>query len=413
MKQFRNVLKFEYMTVVKNKTFIVTTTIFLLLIIIASFIPSIAGVVGNLFSGGEEKSAEVKTAFVQETDLRCDDAVLAVYLGDYKFERGTITDDVKSKVESKEYDFAVSFSQSGFTLYTGSSVSFESGPADKIYAMIYQTRQSMYLSDKGLTSEDIAGYKAIEVQSEVITLGKSFEYTFWYAYFLLFMLYITILMYGQLVVTSVATEKSTKTMELLITSAKPSTLLFGKVIGTGLAGLTQFLLILLATGASLSFNLNSWLGVSEGIGAAISFALSSDLFIYAIVFFVIGFFQFAFVYAAFGSTITRLEEANSVVIFPMFLFMAAFLTAFLGMTAGATAGYITVLSYVPFFSPLVMFMRMCVTDVTLIETIIAIAINLAALFAVGILSGRIYKTGVMLYGNPPKLGTIFKYMIKG
>ncbi len=412
MKQFLNVLKFEYLTICKNKSFMVSTTLLLLIIVIISCVPTVASVFGNVFSGGDD-SGEVKTAYINDVDGVYTNELLAESLATYNWQRGEITDEVKAKVETGEYQFALRVEGINYTLYLGTSDSSSSRLEKSISAMIQDKVETTVLGDFGLSLRDIQSYKNIELHSEVVVLGKNFQYTFVYAYVLLMLLYMTILMYGQFVITSVATEKSTKTMELLITSVKPTILMFGKVIGIGLAGLTQFLLILIVGGVGLSLNLSSWIGFSDDIGQIISFALSSNLFVFAIIFFLLGFFQYAFVYAAFGSTISRLEEASSVTVFPMFLFIAAFMVSMFGMSSGASAGYMTVLSYVPFFSPLVMFMRMCVTEVVWFEVAVAIVINLTALVATGILGGRIYKIGVMMYGNPPNFRTIMKYMIKG
>ena len=412
MKRFINVLKFEYFTICKSKSFIATTIIFLFIIVIASCVPTVMGLFSNI-AGGDEKPGEVKTAFLSDPDGIYTDELLADSLGNYSWQRGEITDEVQAGVEAGTYEFALHVKGDSYALYLGTSDSFSNRIKANVEAMVRNENEVAMLSALGLSTADIGAYKAMEMQSEVVVLGKNFTFTFAYAYVLLMMLYMTILMYGQFVITSVATEKSTKTMELLITAVKPGVLMFGKVIGIGLAGLTQFALYLLVGGVALSLNLGSWMGLSVDVGQIIAFALSSNLFIFAIIFFLLGFFQYAFVYAAFGSTVTRLEEANSVATFPMLLFIAAFMVSMFGMTSGASAQYITVLSYVPFFSPLVMFVRMCITDVAWFEVAIAIAINVAALIATGILGGRIYKVGAMMYGNPPKLGTIMKYMFKG
>jgi ABC-2 type transport system permease protein len=114
-------------------------------------------------------------------------------------------------------------------------------------------------------------------------------------------------------------------------------------------------------------------------------------------------------YAAFGSTVTRMEEANSVAILPMFLFIAAFLVAMTGLPHPG-ALYVRVCSFVPFLSPLVMFMRICMTEVPLWESVLAIALNAAYVFGAGWAGAKVYRVGVMLYGNAPKLKDILRYV---
>jgi ABC-2 type transport system permease protein len=219
-------------------------------------------------------------------------------------------------------------------------------------------------------------------------------------------------MYGSMILSSVVVEKSTKTMELLVTAVKPNTLLFGKVLGTGLVGLSQFAVIMLVNLVSLNFNLSSWASFAPSVSDIIKFALSSNLLGYLPVFFLLGFFIYAFAYAGLGSTVSRMEEANSVVVLPMILLVGAFIISMMGLFT-PNAPHIIVFSYIPFFSPMVMYMRMCVSEVGAFEIAAAITVNLVSVALMGVLSARIYKVGVMLYGNPPKLKRIIKYMIKG
>ena len=106
----------------------------------------------------------------------------------------------------------------------------------------------------GLSAEQSQQLLSAQAQGETITTGKDQMKSYFYTFILMFALYMTILMYGQFVAQSVVTEKSSKAMELLITSAKPSSLMFGKVVGTGLAGLVQ--LVLIVGSAFVFFNLN-------------------------------------------------------------------------------------------------------------------------------------------------------------
>jgi ABC-2 type transport system permease protein len=216
-------------------------------------------------------------------------------------------------------------------------------------------------------------------------------------------------MYGQYTLISVVTEKSSKAMELLITSAKPLRLMFGKVFGTGCAGLTQFGAVLLCAAVSMAANMRGWEALSPEVAGVIGSTLSAGLLLYAVAFFLLGFFSYAFIYAAMGSTVSRIEDASAVATIPMILVVATFMVSLSGMMA-PNAGYVRACSFVPFLSPMVMFVRVCMTETPLYEVLAALALNCAYVFCSGWVSAKIYRVGVMLYGNAPKPRDLIRYI---
>ncbi len=418
MRQFLNVLRFEYKSVIKSKPFIVMTAILLILSIGLGFLPTIT----NMFGGGREtgdaesslqpgkpgEGAKLPNAAIIDRDSEYPEEVLKTYFPVYTWVYLDDAQKAKNGVGSDEYKFAVDVAGTEFTMYTSGGTSFDSTEYQKFYDMVQTVQETKYLSEKGLSEADIQGLRSVVVSGSQEYMKKDYNQTFWLAYVMLILMYMTTILYGTTVLNSVAVEKSTKTMELLITSVKPNVLLFGKVIGSGLAGLTQFAVFIGVNIVSLTVNLGKWTDFSAYVGSIIDSVLNSNMLVFMVIFFLLGFFVFAFLFGAVGSTISRLEEASSVTALPMFLFVGAFLVAILGLTS-PNAGYVTVCSYLPFFSPLVMFMRMCVLEIGALEIIGVIALNLAYIGIVGFLAARIYKVGVMMYGKPPKISTIIKY----
>ncbi len=226
---------------------------------------------------------------------------------------------------------------------------------------------------------------------------------------MIFALYSVILLYGQMIASNVATEKSSKAMELLVTSAKPVSMMFGKVLAACVAGLLQ-LIIVFGT-AFLSFNLNKDYWSGNMIVNSV-FNIPADLLLYMLVFFILGFFIYAFLYGAVGSTATKLEDINTSVMPITFLFIAGFLVVMISLASGNVDGtLLKVCSYIPFTSPMAMFTRIAMSVVPAHEIIISIAILVLSVIAVGIISAKIYRIGVLLYGTKPKLKDIIK-MIK-
>ncbi len=124
---------------------------------------------------------------------------------------------------------------------------------------------------------------------------------------MIFALYIVIIMYGQMIATSVATEKSSRAMELLITSAKPVSMMFGKVIAACLAGLIQ-LIAVFGTGL-VCFQLNRSYWKDNQLISSV-FDMPVWLLGYMLLFFILGFFIYAFLYGAIGSTASKVEDIN-------------------------------------------------------------------------------------------------------
>jgi ABC-2 type transport system permease protein len=213
-----------------------------------------------------------------------------------------------------------------------------------------------------------------------------------------------------MVATNVATEKSSRAMELLVTSAKPTAMMFGKVLASCIAGLIQ--LIAIFGSALLFYNVNKAAWGDNMIIQSI-FNIPVDLFVYMLVFFILGFLIYAFLYGAIGSTASKLEDINTSVMPITFLFIIAFFVVIFSMSSGELDTILMkVCSYIPFTSPMAMFTRLCMSTVAWYEIAISITILVGSTIGIGILSAKIYRVGVLLYGTPPKIGTIMKTVFK-
>lgn len=236
--------------------------------------------------------------------------------------------------------------------------------------------------------------------------GKSMTQTYFYTYLLLFLLYMTVMMYGQLVASSVASEKSNRSMEMLITSARPISLMFGKVIGSGLAGLAQIGVFLAAAAAFYGLNQDSW---SDIPFIRSVFEMPPQIIFFTIFFYLTGYFMYAFLYGALGSLASRTEDINTSIMPIMLLVMAAMFVSIFGMI-NPEAGWLTVFSFLPFFSPMAMFVRISMTSVPVYEIVISCLLMLLTIFLTGWLSSRIYRIGVLMYGKPPRMVELIRIL---
>src|SRR5690625_5031835 len=136
--------------------------------------------------------------------------------------------------------------------------------------------------------------------------------TLFRSYVMLFVLYITVLLYGQMIATEVATEKSSRVMEILISSASPVTHMFAKILGVGLLGLTQILLLLTAGYLMIYNKINKYSGEFFDVFGFSS--TSGSIYVYAVVFFLLGYFLYATISAMLVSLVSRVEDVQQLVL---------------------------------------------------------------------------------------------------
>ncbi len=194
--------------------------------------------------------------------------------------------------------------------------------------------------------------------------------------------------YGQLVATGVVEEKQSRVVELLLATIKPWQLLAGKVLGLGAVGLLQLVVL-----GAIALALGGGAGLLTVPSAAIG------MFVMVVVWYLLGFFLFAALYAAVGSTVSRQEELNSVVAPMILLLLVPFLLVFNLLPNDPRNGLTTVLSFVPFFSQTIMPARYALGVASLGEVAIAAVLALVAIAVVVRVAGRVYANSVLRTGS--------------
>lgn len=218
--------------------------------------------------------------------------------------------------------------------------------------------------------------------------------------------FLTLVFYGMWVASGVVAEKAGRVMELLISAATAPQLVSGKIIGIGLAGLTQVAfvlvpaLVVLAASGGIS---DALLGPGAGAGASLA-ALSPGLVLGFLAFFVLGFALYAALYAGAGSLLSRAEDLQTVALPLSVPAILGYLPAVLALSGGQGT-FITIASYVPFWSPFVMLARMSVGTAGPGEVLLSLAILAVTVPVMLLLAIRVYRAGVLVYGQPPSLRT--------
>jgi ABC-2 type transport system permease protein len=230
-----------------------------------------------------------------------------------------------------------------------------------------------------------------------------------FGYMVALLLYMMIVIYGQSILRGVTEEKSTRVAEVVVASAPPETLLAGKIFGTGGVALTQELIWVLASAAIvylrapiLRFFHASNMALplpSISIGAALALLLI----------FVLGFFLYAALYAAVGATVDNQEDAQQASLPLMLLLISS--TMFIGpVWLSPTSTLARVTSWIPFSAPILMPLRMSITQVPTIEiagTIAGLALSCAlAIWA----AARIYRVGLLMYGKRRSVREILRWL---
>ena len=420
MKQFGKILKFELYGYLKNKVFVGITVFLVAAIAVVMFLPNII----SAFSSDDstdiapDSSIEVEKGELPIMLVWAEDSELSNLIQQY-FEvsfidysvtvaDGTL-DDVKAMISSGDAECAfVMSSESSYTYYVNNLSMYDMNTeiADTVLQEVYRMNAMV---QGGMSPEEAGAILSVQIESNVETLGKDQMENFFYTYIMIFALYMVILLYGQMVATNVATEKSSRAMELLVTSAKPTSMMFGKVLASCIAGFVQ--LVLVFGSAILFYNINKE-ALANPIVASI-FNIPLDLFIYMIIFFVLGFLIYAFMFGAVGSTASKLEDINTSVMPITFLFIIAFMVVMFSMSSGSIDNTaMLICSYIPFTSPMAMFTRIAMSTVEWYEIVISIAILIGSTVGIGVLSARIYRVGVLLYGMPPKFSAIIRTVLK-
>ena len=221
--------------------------------------------------------------------------------------------------------------------------------------------------------------------------------------------FLTLVFYGLWVASGVLAEKTSRVMELLISAATAPQLVTGKILGIGLAGLTQVSLVLapaiIALLASGSIG-DSILGPDSGAGATLS-ALSPGLIGAFLVYFVLGFGLYAALYAGAGSLLSRVEDLQTVALPLSLPAVAGYFPAVLALS-GSSAWFIKLASYVPLWSPFVMLARLAVGRVEPWELALSLGLLLVTVPLATLIAIRVYRAGVLMYGQPPSLRTFVR-----
>jgi ABC-2 type transport system permease protein len=242
--------------------------------------------------------------------------------------------------------------------------------------------------------------------------GQSGEASFFLAYVMGFILYLGIILYGSQTATSVIEEKTSRIMEVLASSLTPFQMLLGKVLGVGFTGLLQ--LGIWAGTLYLVSSQRTFLAGVFGLDPAAMQALPipsmpGDLLVVFLGYFLLGFLLYGALFAAIGSMVNSMQEAQQSMTPVTILIMIGFFGVFSVINDANSTVAIT-MSYIPFFAPFVMPVRWSMSSVPVLQLALSLALMVGGLLAVTWLAGRIYRTGILMYGKKPSLAEVWRWI---
>ncbi|NDC87639.1 MAG: ABC transporter permease [Bacteroidetes bacterium] len=265
--------------------------------------------------------------------------------------------------------------------------------------------ESFKLADVGVADDD-SGY--------FVVLG----------FLMAFLIYMAILLYGSFVMQAVVEEKSTRIVEIIISSARPFDLLMGKVLGVGMTGLVQMgawalmlsgIMIYGGTIAALfidpsTLNLPETASSAEVLAAADIPIPQLDPMIFAafVLFFLMGYLMYASLFAAVGSAVENVQDAQSLTI-PLMLPIILAMAVLTPVIESPDSTLATIMSHFPLTSPIIMMVRISITDIPIWEVGLSLAILLGSFLGAIWFSGRIYRVGVLSYGKKPSLAELIRW----
>jgi len=220
------------------------------------------------------------------------------------------------------------------------------------------------------------------------------------------MIYIMLAIYGQQILGAVVEEKETRIAEILFSSARPFELMLGKLVGVGLAGLTQ-LAIWVGT-ASILLGFLALQTDFQVILASVP-TITPIMVVYFLIFFLLGFFIYASIFALIGSMVTTVQEGGQFAFPPMMLLLVGFYFSFAVIRdPNSSLSFWT--SIAPFFAPITMPVRIIAETPPAWEIALSIAVNAAAIAGLVWIASRVYRVGMLMYGKRATIPEIWKWI---
>jgi ABC-2 type transport system permease protein len=400
MNSFWIILFHTYLNKLKTKSFIITTVLSVVIVLAITNINNIIDLFDK--NGGKEKvavidqSGQLYEPYKQQIKNVNKDIQLTFYKGSEEqaerlIEKGEFAGVIQLHVNEQKLPEATfkAMSIADSTLYTDLQTGLQ-----QLKTMLAASQINLAPDQLQKLYEPVS-FKKIALEKNAKT-EEELNQARGLVYVLLFVIYFSVIMYANMIAMEVATEKSSRVMEILISSVSPIKQMFAKIVGIGLLSLTQLAIFLVVGYYSFMRNMESlkdgFFGV-YGLGE-----IPTGTIMYAVIFFILGYFLYATLAAFLGSLVSRIEDVQQMITPMTLMVVAGFMIAMFGL-GKPDAPFITATSYIPFFTPMIMFLRVGMLTIPVWEAILGIIILIATITALAIFGARVYRGGVLMYGK--------------
>lgn len=424
MNKLGPIIGFTFKNKARTKSFTITTLIIVLLITIGMNIPYFI----DKFNGEDEAAGAARIGVVTEAGTPVSDLLLAYTAPEgsenqVSLESYASAEDAALQKGLKEGDI-----EGYLTFGTAAGggvppVTYHSnegeldGDVQSYLQTALQQVNTQLITEGKLTQQEVSAiFTPVSIETQQIGGGSGTNgggqdesapaINYVIVYVLLMLFFLSIMLTGNMIAAEVTAEKSSRIMEILITSASPLSQMFGKVLGVFLVGLLQIAIIAASIAANLLLPHNSSILTDFDLDLS---QLNAGILVYGLILYILGFFLYALMYAAVGSIVSRTEELGQASMPVMMLGFVNYYIPTFSVSAPDTL-LVKIASYVPFTSPLSMLLRIGVGDVAVWEIAVSLVILLVTIFLLGWLAAKIYRTGVLMYGKRPSIKEIRKAM---
>ncbi|MFC5699683.1 ABC transporter permease [Cohnella faecalis] len=415
MNSMWTVMSFTMRNKLRSKSFIIMTVILAVLLVVVGNLPYLIDKLG-----GSDKATKVGYAEGEQ-------AVIVQGLKDYytklpepgvELVSVASADKLKSALQDGDIGGYLTFTEDpeiGFPKATyNSKDAFSGGTSSSLAAALQQIKTDLIVKDVGLTdAQKKQLFAPISLDTQKVSFdgekGKTEEeqgIAIGLTYAMIILLFMAVMITGQLIATEITAEKSSRVMEIIVTSVSPLKQMWGKILGTFIVAIIQLAVLIGALVINLTMPQNA--DSLEKFGIHLD-TIDPTLLVYAVFFYLAGFFLYSTLFAAVGSIVSRTEDLGQAILPITMLTLVGFYVAMFGLTHPDHI-LIKVCQYIPFFSPFLMFLRIGLAEPAWWEIVASIAILIVAILGIGWLSAKIYRTGVLMYGKRPSMKELVKAM---
>lgn len=412
MKNFLTVLQFELKEYFSSKGFIIMTLVLALVGAVGLCAPRFMDLSDFTGVGIEKEAEEDEEKDKEEKEkLYLYDAtgiVIPEVLESYYPENEWIIADSEKEVEKA---VASQEAEEGFVVTSGNSYKHYVyntemfADATMLFEEVMREFYRIdYCAQNQLNYEEIAMMYTMPIESSEQILNKDSSQNYWYSYALVMIVFMMIILYGQMIATAVTNEKSNRAIEVLVTSTTPNSLLFGKVIAGAIGGLVQLGIVMGSVLVSYQCNRAAW-------GEKLDFVLQipAEVLVTFALFGLGGYLFYAFLFGAMGALVSKTEDVSKSSGGLVMVIMVIYFIAMYQLT-DVESMFMKVLSFLPFSSYTTMFIRIAMGTVEMWEIVVSFLILVVSIFGAGVLGAKIYRMGTLRYGNPIKLSTAIKVL---